>query len=553
VDITSLSPPEEGHEVHAAILEGITTCITNWTKSAKDEQGNPPKLMIRILFGNTIANVPGMKTKWNQFYYDLEKVLTDPALQEFIKGINEKPVVLYGSDVGHTGTKTKPLSIMSSFNHSKIVAGDGHYAIVGGHNMCEEVSSKEYPVIHDITSEVTGPGARTANTFAGSLWLKAAESGRLTIYRFNWGTKKFDDLSRSSAKRWAPNNNVYYSTGTQKEVPNVIRDQYWYYNMQDLDAITNKQAAPNGSVAATVIMGIGRWGDVNVFGTKGEGLKRGKDIDRNINACQYASDLLKRAMIIDQTNWYIRMSQQDLVNDGKFGKFQASEHTICERLAWRLHANPLCVAIQIVVSARFSQNMEGLAYSYGDGPREAIERISNNLHGLAPVNRSMLSSMFNTPEHLKILDLSNGLGRADFISPDRFDTKDPLSYCTVAPLAFCDTEYANRTRGSYVWIDSEYKPESLFANQRFFDKKNDKKFGPGNHAKVMFVSDVNDADDTAVVMIGSDNMYPSPLAEFSFIIEGAEAIKQFREQYWNKLWKYSEPLGFKVDSEGTIT
>ena len=35
--------------------------------------------------------------------------------------------------------------------------------------------------------------------------------------------------------------------------------------------------------------------------------------------------------------------------------------------------------MKIVVSTRYAQNSEGLAYSNGDGPREAAERISDSL------------------------------------------------------------------------------------------------------------------------------------------------------------------------------
>jgi murine toxin len=77
------------------------------------------------------------------------------------------------------------------------------------------------------------------------------------------------------------------------------------------------------------------------------------------------------------------------------------------------------------------------------------------------------------------------------------------------------------------------------------------KFGPGNHAKVLYVSKGED-DASGLVLIGSDNMYPSSLSEFSFVIEGAEAIKAFREQYWDKLWGYSARLGFTVLANGTV-
>ena len=61
------------------------------------------------------------------------------------------------------------------------------------------------------------------------------------------------------------------------------------------------------------------------------------------------------------------MCQQDLVNDGEFGGYVKSKHTICQVLGRKLHENPTGLAVQVVVSARYTQNVEGLAYSYGDG------------------------------------------------------------------------------------------------------------------------------------------------------------------------------------------
>ena len=61
------------------------------------------------------------------------------------------------------------------------------------------------------------------------------------------------------------------------------------------------------------------------------------------------------------------MCQQDLVNAGPFGRKVESEHTICQVLGRRLRETPTDLAVQVVVSARFTQNAGGLAYSYGDG------------------------------------------------------------------------------------------------------------------------------------------------------------------------------------------
>lgn len=539
VDITSLSPPVTGSEAQLGICEGIRRCLLQWIAAASSNPQTAPRLMIRIMFGMTAANMygTGANTYWNEFYYRLEATLQPLRGVINSSGARDKPVILYGSDMG---------KMISTFNHSKIVAGDGQYAIVGGHNMCEEVSSNRAPVIHDITAEVTGPGARTANAFAGSLWLKAAESGRLYIYRFDWEADKFKDLSHESTKRWAPKNWVAYDLGSQEEVPSVLENQHWYYPMQTLPA-TAEVDPPARSVPATAIMGIGRWGDTKVFGVDCSG---GLQLDTDIparHACQYASDVLKRMMINDPTNTLIRMSQQDLVNAGYFGSMQKSQHTICEILGGRLRAIPRGTAIQVVVSSRFSQNSEGLAYSYGDGPREAAERISDTIVGLTQAS----SSTREPPARLAALALSASPGSAEVHT---IQSPDDPSFCTISPLAFCEARGATRDRGSYVWADAKYKMEKLYTNGRFWNDhdKRDLSFGPGNHSKVMCVSEGDD-DASGLVMIGSDNMYPSPLSEFNFVIEGVEAIRAFREQYWDRLWGYSARLGFTVKSDGTVS
>ncbi len=543
VDITSLSPPFDGHIAQLGICNGIAECLNQWILTAKKNPKKAPRLMIRLLFGMTITNLPGFSganTNWEGFKAKLRTTLSAfvPKLSALASKVPALPEILYGSDMGR-----KPVA----FNHSKIVAGDGQYAVVGGHNMCEEVSSNTSPVVHDITSEVTGPGAKSANVFAGSLWLKAAESGRLYIYQFDWTKRDFTDRTRDSSKRWAPKNWSSYSLGKQQDVPGVLTNQYWYYPMGDLPD-RREVDPPSGSVPATAIMGVGRWGETKVFSVDGgKGLKNNTPITPNL-ACQFASDVVKRLMINDPKTTHIAMAQQDLINDGLFGAALSSEHTICDVLGKKLRTMPKGLAIRVVVSTRFSQNSEGLAYSYGDGPREGAERISDST-----VRRPHKGSKVNAlPPRLSVLGLSQAVGSAEV---HQINASTDPSFCTIAPLAFCAARGVTRDRGSYVWPDANYVYERLYTSGRFYDKKTDGvelKFGPGNHSKVMFVCE-GENNSTGVVMIGSDNMYPSPLSEFNFVIEGQQAIELFRRQYWDKLWGYSARLGFTVASNGTVS
>lgn len=135
------------------------------------------------------------------------------------------------------------IGIPSTFNHSKIVAGDGLYALAGGHNIAESLSSHTAPVIHDMTCEITGPGARSANTFAGSLWIKAAESGKLDILSFSWDKQAFKDVTAAMQTLWAPAGWLSKRLGKQLASKHLgkqdlvaahIKNNLYYYDMATL-------------------------------------------------------------------------------------------------------------------------------------------------------------------------------------------------------------------------------------------------------------------------------------------------------------------------------
>jgi phosphatidylserine/phosphatidylglycerophosphate/cardiolipin synthase-like enzyme len=53
-----------------------------------------------------------------------------------------------------------------------------------------------------------------------------------------------------------------------------------------------------------------------------------------------------------------------------------------------------------------------------------------------------------------------------------------------------------------------------------------------NHAKFFMIDD-------RVFYIGSENLYPSDLVEYGVFVSDSAAVRQVREQYWDKLWQYS--------------
>jgi phosphatidylserine/phosphatidylglycerophosphate/cardiolipin synthase-like enzyme len=56
----------------------------------------------------------------------------------------------------------------------------------------------------------------------------------------------------------------------------------------------------------------------------------------------------------------------------------------------------------------------------------------------------------------------------------------------------------------------------------------------GTHAKFWMVDD-------RVFYIGSENLYPTDLQEFGYIVEDGNAAAQLRRDYWDKAWQWSRP------------
>ncbi|WP_369421121.1 hypothetical protein [Coxiella-like endosymbiont] len=46
--------------------------------------------------------------------------------------------------------------------------------------------------------------------------------------------------------------------------------------------------------------------------------------------------------------------------------------------------------------------------------------------------------------------------------------------------------------------------------------------------------------DDRLFYVGSNNLYPSNLQEFGYVIDNKELTQEFLNQYQNKLWYYSK-------------
>jgi phosphatidylserine/phosphatidylglycerophosphate/cardiolipin synthase-like enzyme len=65
-----------------------------------------------------------------------------------------------------------------SWNHSKIIAADGKFALVGGHNM-HTADYQEKDPVSDLSMRLTGPAAAAAHRYANQVWDVACKRGSL--------------------------------------------------------------------------------------------------------------------------------------------------------------------------------------------------------------------------------------------------------------------------------------------------------------------------------------------------------------------------------------
>jgi hypothetical protein len=62
----------------------------------------------------------------------------------------------------------------------------------------------------------------------------------------------------------------------------------------------------------------------------------------------------------------------------------------------------------------------------------------------------------------------------------------------------------------------------------------------GTHAKLWMV-------DERAFYIGSENLYPTALQEFGYIVEDSSAVAELRRSYWDKAWKWSREAAISGD------
>ena len=95
---------------------------------------------------------------------------TASSLAELTKGLPaDAPLKIYVAEYS---------AAVLSWNHSKIVAADGKFALVGGHNMHTADYQLKDPV-SDLSMRLNGPAAAAAHRYANEVWDAACKRGNL--------------------------------------------------------------------------------------------------------------------------------------------------------------------------------------------------------------------------------------------------------------------------------------------------------------------------------------------------------------------------------------
>lgn len=209
--------------------------------------------------------------------------------------------------------------------------------------------------------------------------------------------------------------------------------------------------------------------------------------------CENASDYMKD-YLIEKATTSIKIAHQDLIAmelSPQIGILERTEHTICKQLAAALH-RASNLQVEVVVSAPYGSGKMDVYTNVPNGPQTAANYIMYYA-------RSYFSSASNLIPLWKRL--------------------------LVAPFHFTDD---TPRQGHYFWPNSDgvVVCEGALANAGMPKSV-------GNHSKIMMV-------DNTTLVVGSDNHYPSPLAEVNFVIEGA-FVDHFSQTYWDQLWHYSQP------------
>jgi hypothetical protein len=445
---------------------------------------------------------------------------------------------VFGNDSMFAGDGSK-----MTWNHSKIVVCDSITALAGGHNLNMDLF-RSYPPVHDVSAVVHGPGAAGTQGLLDQLWAAGGDllsQEQLDTAKLTWNSRdpaKSRPTNPLAAKdvaawvtaqqaalvRWHESNptppptppppppppNDFHTRDLQ-QLPELVQDCF------PLRVVHPPYAGLTEYKAATGMLALGKYW-------------------RTTSDYQDASEIMKKELILGAKR-SIKMSQMDLVSAWKKNW---SDHHVCQWVLQALLANK-DLTVQVVVSPLDAgAGAEGDQYSFGSGAVRTFDLMKYYMtHDVA----------------------------TDRLLPDPGGLRaKALQRLFVAPFYYTDQVLAANTieGDTYKWPNlpkegytatlkqpplSEEPPSHgvigsaamsvLNASGYIYNKVPS---APGNHAKVMII------DDEAYV-VGSDNLYPGSLAEFDYLVEGADAVAELLKVYWEPLWKYAGPHARTADND----
>jgi murine toxin len=458
LDIVSLAPPSG--EFKDCILDEVATKI----RKGEIKQ-------VRFLFGYLPAGEDTVKA--------FRKEISRHFLRSIAAAVMNVDVDLYVGRV-HGDKSGGGKGPLSPWNHAKIVAADGKYALVGGHNLWPHNYS-DYPPVHDISLFLCGDAAHSAQKFCDMLWTISGTniSNRNTwtrYYKFDFSSYTFPDHKNLTLNRWckAPPDN---STKV------------------DSDITVPPWMKPIKKTADLKVLGVSRFTI--------------SDSVLNSHAGQivpnYPSPSEKaKEFVIKSATHRLYICQQDLLFKGAE---KIDNHNTIKWIVESLCSNRDLV-VKIVVSSINAKSKDGSAYSWGSGAYGTYKEIYK-----------LLYEKLRTKES----DFQNAIQRIH-----------------VAP--FCFTAVTVSRYGSgHAWSDTvKYGfKQAQFSTKVPLPKLYSYKYPePANHSKFYMGYDNN---MKGIFYVGSDNMYPHDLFEYGYMISDGDALKHIYDNYWSNIWKYSGP------------
>ncbi len=134
------------------------TCLAN----ALNHVVRQSNVTVRILLGQYPSRISGTKE------------LLEAVLKEVGSGSGRLEL--------HAGAVERLLVEEVCWNHSKLIAVDGKYAMVGGHNLWDRDYLRWAPV-HDVSMQIEGPAAQLSHRFCDQLWKEWFEKRGSRVWR----------------------------------------------------------------------------------------------------------------------------------------------------------------------------------------------------------------------------------------------------------------------------------------------------------------------------------------------------------------------------------